>query len=179
MDDAAGDAFVGKKRADPSLRIDAAQRRIPHVPKRKAVLQRHERRVAAGDRLELRKQRLPLVRLERANDDVERSERSQIFAGVDACREPTEIALDLEAAVGNGAQVLAARDDRNLHARARECAGEKAADRAGTHDGYAHRCDEGMEATGRFELPNGAFAEPCLTTWLRRLTSCQRRYLSG
>ena len=25
-----------------------------------------------------------------------------------------------------------------------------------------------LEATGRFELPNGAFAELCLTTWLRR-----------
>ena len=28
-----------------------------------------------------------------------------------------------------------------------------------------------LEATGRFELPNGAFAEPCLTTWLRRPTA--------
>ena len=26
-----------------------------------------------------------------------------------------------------------------------------------------------MEAAGGFEPPNGGFADPCLTTWLRRL----------
>ena len=179
MNDAADDACVGEERADPAAGVDAAQRRIAYVPKRKAVLQRHERRAARGDRFELRKQRLPLVRFERAGDDVERSELPEVFPGVDARHEPAKIALDLQTAVEDGAQVRAARDDRNGHARTRERAGEKTADRAGTDNCYAHRCDEKMEATGRFELPNGAFAEPCLTTWLRRLTSCQLRFPSG
>src|SRR5579863_664971 len=61
-----------------------------------------------------------------------------------------------------------ARNDRDRHAGTRERSGEKTADRARSDNGDPHRWESDLEATGRFELPNGAFAEPCLTTWLRR-----------
>ena len=35
-----------------------------------------------------------------------------------------------------------------------------------------------MEAAGGFEPPNGGFADPCLTTWLRRLEGTRRPFLA-
>ena len=57
---------------------------------------------------------------------------------------------------------------------ARERRGEKPADRARADDRDRASRVENLEATGRFELPNGAFAEPCLTTWLRRRSTFVR-----
>ena len=64
--------------------------------------------------------------------------------------------------------LYAARDDRDWDARPGKGSGEESADRAGPHDRDPLHL-KSLKATGRFELPNGAFAEPCLTTWLRRL----------
>jgi hypothetical protein len=66
--------------------------------------------------------------------------------------------------------VFAARYDRDRDPGVRQRGGDEPADSPGPDDRDArHR--ESLEATGRFELPNGAFAEPCLTTWLRRLSA--------
>src|SRR5579862_6107985 len=63
--------------------------------------------------------------------------------------------------------MLATSDDGNRKVGARERRRHEPADRPGPNDCYAHK-ERYLEATGRFDLPNGAFAEPCLTTWLRR-----------
>ncbi len=44
-------------------------------------------------------------------------------------------------------------------------------DVANVNDFHVGVLEENLEATGRFELPDGAFAELCLTTWLRRHNS--------
>ena len=62
--------------------------------------------------------------------------------------------------------MLTARYDGRGDSGACERGGDKAADCACPQNRYPH--EENFEATGRFELPDGAFAEPCLTTWLRR-----------
>jgi hypothetical protein len=66
----------------------------------------------------------------------------------------------------HGGKVLAARHRGDRRARACQRCRDKRSDGTRANDAYAHV--ESLEATGRFELPNGAFAEPCLTTWLRR-----------
>lgn len=43
------------------------------------------------------------------------------------------------------------------------------------HPDFKGNQGEKLEATGGFEPPNQAFAEPCLTTWLSRLI-CNFRF---
>ena len=75
-------ACLGKV-PDRSPRIDAAQRRLAHVPERHAVLHRYHGRIGARKRRDLFQQRGPLMRLKREQQKIEGAERSQVVADRD------------------------------------------------------------------------------------------------
>ena len=99
----------------------------------------------------------------------------QIVARVEIRGKASQVALYPQAASSNRFEMCAARDDGDVGPGSNKRSSEESSDRAGSDDRYpdsrrsrGRAGDWEIEATGRFELPNGAFAEPCLTTWLRR-----------
>src|SRR5580692_4604115 len=159
---------VWEKIPDHAPGIDAAQRRLAHVPERHAILHRYHGRIGARKGRDLFQQRGPLVRLKRKQQKIEGAERAQVVADRDRDGEGPQIALDVQAVTANCRGMLAARHNRDRVGRPGKGGREESADRAGPHDRDPFHL-KSLKATGRFELPNGAFAEPCLTTWLRRL----------
>jgi hypothetical protein len=117
------------------------------------------------------------MRLEGQEHKIEGSGGFQIFADADADRKRAEVALDVQPVTLDCFGMRAPREHLDGDAASGKRGRHESPDGARADDGYAHgeapaRSSKGsgtnLEATGRFELPNGAFAEPCLTTWLRR-----------
>ena len=130
----------------------------------------------ACERGELRDEARPLMRFKGKQQEVEAAEFTQIVACIDPHGKVAEIAGNPQAVARNRPQMRPAGDDRDGETGPSKSRGNKSAD--GTRADYRDSHWERLQATGRFELPNGAFAEPCLTTWLRRLT-CDRFLPSG
>ncbi len=128
------------------------------------------------ERRELRDEARPLMRFKGKQQEVEVAEFAQVVACVDPHRKAAQIAGNPQAVAYDRPQMRPAGDDRNGETGPSKSRGNKSAD--GTRADYRDSHWEKLQATGRFELPNGAFAEPCLTTWLRRLT-CDRFLPSG
>ena len=133
----------------------------------------------AADGFELLDEARPLMRFE-GQAAVRRNRRAAEGRrlGLDARREIAEIARDTQAVATLMAARCAPRATTATGIRARASAAARKPPIAPAPTTAMRVIVETLEATGRFELPNGAFAEPCLTTWLRRRTRVLRS-LSG
>ncbi len=100
-----------------------------------AVLQRQNRCVGADHRRDARQRRRVVVRLDRDNHHVDRTDPARIFFGAGPHREVTEHrAADLEAALPHRRQMRAARDERDVMTGAGELRAVIAADGTRTED---------------------------------------------